>query len=569
MEVFLKDYAGLNTDGNWTLALLTALKDAKKEKNSVLHLGGGVLNFYKTNTFEKFCYISNNTYGEKNIVFPIIGFDGLTVDGDGADLLFHGTVLPFVIDSSKNITLKNFTVDYPHPFFFQAEITCSGENFVDLKYDNGLLSADVDDNGSLIFSCPEEGWRIVNDRLLVCEFDTDKKAPSAYIPPYIISLKKEKTSSFLGGMYRYLSAEKTSENTLRLTGEFGFTHTAGNMFVCTFSGRENPGIFGNESENILIEDVSLYATGAMGVICQLCENVTLNGLKTIVREGSGRFLSVNADSTHFLNCTGLIEYKNCVFLNMLDDAGNIHGAYHKIVKKLDKNTYLLTFGHFEQVGINTYRPGDRIRITDNSTLQPIAGEYTVSSSALISKDYIMLELDREVPEVKEGFACENFSRMPELHIDGCISGFNRPRGFLPSTWKKTVIENSTFFNMSCALHFTGDCNNWFESGHVEDVIIRNNNFTNAAYAGGTVISVNPRVLSGKKPYHRNIRIENNVFRMHEKRFLHAAFVDGLVFKNNKFICDSSLPAHGTVGEDGFAVEDSCLNVRIEKPEELK
>ena len=115
MEIFLKDYAHLNENGDWTLALLTALKDAKKEKNSVLHLGGGVLDFYKKHTMQKFYYISNNTYGVKNIVFPLIGFDGLTVDGGGAELLFHGTVLPFVIDSSKNITLKNFSVDYPHP----------------------------------------------------------------------------------------------------------------------------------------------------------------------------------------------------------------------------------------------------------------------------------------------------------------------------------------------------------------------------------------------------------------------------------------------------------------------
>ncbi len=564
MEIFLKDYAHLNEDGDWTLALLTALKDAKKEKNPVLHLGGGVLNFYKKNTVQKFYYISNNTYGVKNIVFPLIGFDGLTVDGDGAELLFHGTVLPFVIDSSKNITLKNFSVDYPHPFFFQAEITDSGENFADLKYDNGLLNVDVDENGKLVFSCEEENWKFVKDNVLACEFERDTKAPSAYIPPYIISLKKEKTTSFLGEMYRYLSAEKTGENSLRLSGEFRFCHNKGNMFVCTFPGRENPGIFGNESESILIENVTLYATGAMGVICQLCENVTLNGVKAAAKEG--RYLSVNADATHFVNCSGAVKLTNCVFLNMLDDAGNVHGNYHKIVKKLDSHTYLLAFGHHEQAGVNIYRAGDRIHVTDNKTLQPI-GEYTVKSSFLISKNYIMLELNEEAPDINEGFACENFSRMPELYINGCISGFNRPRGFLPGTWRKTVIENCTFFNMSCALHFTGDCNDWFESGPVNDVIIRNNNFANSAYTGYVVISINPHVLEGDKPYHRNITIENNVFRLHEKRFVYASHVENLKFKNNKFICDSSLPAHEPCGVNGMIIEKSCVNAEISEAEE--
>lgn len=45
-----------------------------------------------------------------------------------AVLLFHGMILPFVIENSVNIRLMNFSIDYPHPQYFQARITSAGED---------------------------------------------------------------------------------------------------------------------------------------------------------------------------------------------------------------------------------------------------------------------------------------------------------------------------------------------------------------------------------------------------------------------------------------------------------
>lgn len=560
MDIFLKDY--LFENGDCTLAVQTALKDAKKNKNVTLHLGGGSLHFYAKYAEKRHYYISNNTHGIKNIIFPLMDFESLTVDGDGADLFFHGEILPFVIDNSKNITLKNFTVDYPYPFFFQGKIVSSREDFTEIEYDTNEFNVSVCDNGYLTFSSPADGWKMTKNQVLACEFESDTKSPSAFIPPYILSLEKKETTSFLSSMYRYLSAEKAGKNRLRFTGDLKHVHTKNNMFVCTFSGRENPGIFGNRSENILIEDVSLYSTGAMGVICQICENVTLNRLKTVVREGSNRYLSVNADSTHFVNCSGKVIYKDCVFLNMLDDAGNVHGNYHKIVKKLDKNTYLLTFGHGEQDGVNVYLKGDTVKVINNRTLLAVSDELTVKTSHLLSDKFIILEFEQDVPDFEDGFCTENISRMPELYIDGCVTGNNRPRGFLCSTRKKAVVENCTFYNMMCGIYTGAECNDWFESGPVEDIIIRNNNFDNSAYTGGPAINIRPSVKSGSTPVHKNIRIENNTFRTNGKRFLYASHTQGLVFKNNKYIFDSSLPLHTPVGENGISL-NCCTDTDIE------
>ena len=564
MNIKLSDYLYLKEGNDCTLAVIEAIHNLKD--GDTLLLGGGEYHFYAKYAFEKEYYVSNNTYSKKSIIFPLLNLSNITVDGEGASLLFHGEVVPFVLDGSKNVTLKNFTVDYPIPFFFQAEITAAAEDFIELTYDNTQFAAKADGR-SITFYSEEDNWSYTYDRLLTSEFDRSTSAPSAYISPYFLYMREESDGSFLEGMYRYVTSSTVSENKLRFDGHFKHLHNVGNMLVATCGpGRKCPGIIINRAEDVLIKDVTLHSTAAMGIIAQLSKNITLDTVKTVPRENSGRYLSVNADSTHFVNCSGFVKYQNCVFTNMLDDAGNVHGNYLKIVKVIDKHTLLLTFGHGDQEGVNIFDAGDAVRLVDNMKMTEISC-VTVKESSLISSKYLRLTTVEELPELKEGNTVENFTKMPELYIDGCISGYNRPRGFLPSTWKKTVITNNTFFNMSCALHFTGDSNDWFESGHVEDVIIRGNKFKNSAYAGGSAIVIDPHVLEGNTPFHRNIIIEDNEFEMHEERFLIAKYTKNLVFRNNRFIRNESLPSHEVTGENGIIIHETCTDTLVELPKE--
>lgn len=562
MIIELKNYLHLTENNDATLALQEALHVLKNHPGSTLKLGGGEYHFYKKYAFEKEYYISNNTYSKKSIIFPIIDMENVTIDGEGADLLFHGEVLPFVLDNSKNVVLKNFKIDYPHPYFFQGEITAAAEDFVEITFDTNQFNARVDGDFLTFFS-KEDGWETKKDRLLTTEFDKKTSAPSSHITPYFLYLPQKSDGSFLENMYRFVKGTQLAENKIRFDGHFKHIHNVGNILVGTCApGRNCPGILINRSKDTLIKDVTLHSTLAMGIIGQISENVTLDTVKTVPRQGSGRYLSVNADSTHFVNCTGAIRYENCTFTNMLDDAGNVHGNYLKIAKIIDSHTLLLTFGHPEQEGVNIFDKDDVVRLVDNKKMTEIAC-VTVKDSKLISSKYVRLETVEELPELKDGNTVENFTKMPELYINNCVSGYNRPRGFLPSTWKKTVITNNTFFNMSCGLHFTGDSNDWFESGHVEDVLIKNNKFKNSAYAGGYAIVIDPHVLEGDTPYHRNIIIEDNEFEMHEERFLIAKFVKNLVFRNNRFIKNENLPSHQKFNENGIIVTDSCVDVIVE------
>ena len=565
MLIDLKNYKHLWIGDDATLALQEALLACAANPGSTLKLGGGTLHFYKEFAFEQEYYISNNDYSKKSIIFPLIGMKDITIDGEAAELLFHGTVLPFVIDNSENITITNLSVDYPHPFFFQGQITAADEHSVELTYDTEEFSARVQNN-EIVFYSEKDGWEMAKSRLLACECEADTKAPSAYISPYIAYLADANDGSFLSGMYRYLKPEQLAPGKIRLTGEIKQRHTVGNMWVCTFAGRENPGIFGNRSKNIQIKNVTLYHTASMGIICQLCENVTMEKLFTIIRPGSDRYLSVNADSTHFVNCTGAIRYEGCVFTNMLDDAGNTHGNYTRFIRQLNKNTLLAAFGHFQQKGVNLYDAGDKVHIVDNTTMQAIT-TLTVKDSFLLSGGYVRLEFEEELPALKDGYVIENFTKMPELYINNCECGHNRPRGFLPGTWRKTVITNNTFYNMMCGLHFTGDANDWFECGPVNDVLIKGNNFKNSSYTGGAAIAISPHIKGEAAPFHKNILIEDNIFELHEERFLSANYVENLTMRGNKFIKNPDFPSHSKIGENGISTKN-CKNISIEPPEEI-
>jgi len=563
MNFYLDDYL---TPGERDIipALSEALYQCKKNPGSTLYLGGGERHLYPENACEAYYAISNNDRGVKRIAFPLIGFDGLTVDGEGAELIFHGLMVPFLCDHSKNITVKNLKIDYVHPFYFQAEILEASEDRLLLSYDPAVYTLECG-KSKLTFSCPEEGWQYASDRILTTEFDAANHAPSATLPPYFCYFLDESDGSFLAGMYRYVKPTIPEEGRLLMTGHFGFMHTVGNDFVATFSGRECPGFILHESEKILLSDITLYHTPSMGVLAQLCENVTLQSVRAFPREGSGRVLSVNADATHFVNCSGQVTLKDCLFRNMLDDAGNIHGTYMIIQSSPDLHSLWLTFGHSQQQGLRLYRPGDRVRLVNHKTMVPY-GEYTVKEAVLVSPTRVRLTLEEEIKCYEPADVVENFSRMPFLLIEGCETGYNRPRGFLVSTCKKAVVRNSTFYNMSHAIHVAGDANDWYESGPVADLEITGNHFTNAAYTGGSVIRIDPRVREGEVPYHRNIRITGNDFTLHEPRFLEAFYTEGLVFKDNCYREDPALPTHEAI-ENGMTLK-ACPGAVIEKPKEL-
>ncbi len=520
-----------------------------------LALGGGIHHIYSDGAERRFYFISNNDSGEKDIAFPLIGMKDVTIDGEGAQLIFHGDILPFAVDSSENVVIKNLSVDYSSPKFAQAEIIAADRYRTTLRF-SGEFGCRVGNDGSFCFYSEKDCWEHVVEKGLALEFAkvdfAPRAIPSPSKPPYFPYTGKKRDHGFLGGMYKDVILEQKSHDTIIMHGTLGFEHTVGNYLVITHASREYPAFLLTEAKDVTLENIRIYYSTGMGVIGQLSENLTLDRLVCEPAEGSARLLSVNADATHFVNCRGKIELKGCKLVSMMDDATNIHGIY-AIVDSLDgARTLKCRFGHPQQRGIKICRPGDRIAVIDRDKTATLATR-TVVSCELSSPDELTLELDEKLPPLAENCLVENLSTAPEVHIHDCETGFNRPRGFLLSSGGKIVVERCKFYNMHQGINVGCEMKDWFESGAVNDVTVRDCSFENSAYAGGWAISVRPNIYE-KAPrdfYFGRIAIENNRFVQSGRRIARVDLAASVVLHGNSFELDASLPYHGEYGSGGL------------------
>jgi len=142
---------------------------------------------------------------------------------------------------------------------------------------------------------------------------------------------------------------------------------------------------------------------------------------------------------------------------------------------------------------------------------------------------------------------ENAEHAPELYIEGCYFGKNRARGILTTTRGKTVITKNRFETTGTAVMIAGDANHWYESGAVRDVTIRENEFVNCNTNrwGRGAIDIVPQIAEKHGGYyHKNIRIENNVFRVFDMPLVYAESVDGLWISGNKVEKTTDYPPKG-------------------------
>jgi hypothetical protein len=112
---------------------------------------------------------------------------------------------------------------------------------------------------------------------------------------------------------------------------------------------------------------------------------------------------------------------------------------------------------------------------------------------------------------------ENVTYAPAVTIKGCTFKNVATRGVLCTTRNKVIIEDNVFLNMSMAtIYLSNDSNEWYESGPIRDMTIRNNVFYikdigRTAWNTAPAIYVHPVTSGGlpdaSNPIHKNITID--------------------------------------------------------------
>ncbi|MFZ2656180.1 MAG: hypothetical protein WAX69_14710 [Victivallales bacterium] len=536
---------------NMTPAVAAAIAKARSiGEGTTIVFPKGVYHFRADGAHVKSYYIANNDAGPRSIVFPVIGCNGITIDGGGSEFIFHGRISPFVIEKSANVNVRNFSIDYDRPFFTQGLILESGDNFVDIMIDHDEFPYRVE-CGEFVPHGKE--WTVDdNAPLLMIEFDRKTKAPQ-YDGYWHLGRFRRNTTEFptgwQGEITKVISASTLPSGAVRLEACFDRRYKPENMLIMCHESRMNAGFAIIESKNTLIESVDIFHAGGMGVMAQLSENVTCNKLAVRLRTGSKRLLSTNADATHFVNCTGLVTLTDCIFENMDDDATNVHGICTPVSRIISDDTVEVSLMHFQQHGVNVYKHGDNIGVLDRKSLLT-KHTAVVRSSQLTDPEHVRIQFEGSISgTISAGDAIDNPDRMPNVLIRGCRTGNNRPRGFLISTPRKVMIEENTFYNSQSGIHISGDSNFWYETGAVKDVTIRRNRFAGCCYAGNSpAISILPEIEHPDADagcFHQNITIEDNDFELHDTGMLVAKSVDGIRFINNRYRQSGAYPQHAT------------------------
>ena len=529
-----------NSSKNASPVLQKALAKIKAEykegEKVILRFPEGRYEFHEKGAAVREYYISNHDQtNPKKVGIALEDMKNLTLDGQGSEFVFHGRMLPVSLLRSENCLLKNFSIDFENPHIAQVKIVENdpqdGIVFEPAPWVDYRIAKDS------IFEAYGEGWTMRHSWGIA--FDGDTK--------HLVY-----NTSDIGCPTK--GASEVAPRRIHAPGWKDARLVPGTVVAMRGWGRPTPGIFLSHDVNTTIENVKVHYAEGMGLLAQLCENITLEKFGVCLKgDADPRYFTTQADATHFSGCKGKIVSCNGLYEGMMDDAINVHGTYLKVVKRVDDRTLVGRYMHGQSWGFEWGCPGDEVQFIRSNTMELVGKQNKIISIRPYDKEQtegareFLITFQEPVDQVineQSGFGIENLTWTPEVLFSGNVIRNNRARGSLFSTPRKTIVENNLFDHTSgAAILLCGDCNGWFETGACRHVMIRKNRFVNALtnlfQFTNAVISIYPEIpdLKGQQQYFHGgpeggIVIEDNEFETFDAPILYAKSVDGLVFRNN-------------------------------------
>lgn len=524
--------------------MLAQVKAEAAGKPVTIRFAEGRYDFYPESAARREYYISNHDqHKDRAVGIAIEGFHGLTLDGQGADFMFHGRMLPLSVVATEGCTLRNFSIDFATPHIAQAEVVKNEPEGITFRV-APWVNARVTESGA--FEHTGEGWAMRPGWGIA--FDPETR--------HIIY----KTGDIGTPVHQ---VQQIDEHTFLAPAWKDSRLPVGTIVAMRSYERPSPGVFVSHATDTRLENVKVHYAEGMGLLAQMSEDIALDGFCVCLRgDDDPRYFTTQADATHFSGCKGKITSVNGLYEGMMDDAINVHGTYLKVVERIDDHTVKSRYMHGQAWGFDWGYVGDEVQFVRSNTMELVGEEKTfVTTVSEISelnaqgsqfkglhgaKEFIIRFADALPAEISEaaGYGIENLTWTPEVYFANNTIRNNRARGTLFSTPKRTVVEDNLFDHTSgTAILLCGDCNGWYETGACRDVLIRRNRFVNALTCmfqfTNAVISIYPEIpnLDGQKTYFHGgkknaIRIVNNEFETFDYPLLYAKSIDGLLWKGN-------------------------------------
>lgn len=562
-NVYVRDFGATpNSFTDATVAVQKAIESCRSKKQCTLVFDRGRYDFWPDKATSSKYYLSNtSSESEVPLKMQRIGLffknlKNISVAGSGAQFVFHGKMIAWVIDSCENIKINDLSVDYERPGM--SEMT-----FKSLTKDSVVAEMHPDSKFAIVggkIVLYGENWKMDNPHAILVKPDSGLVTYSNW------------------NLFLQSDAKLIAPLTIRFKGDFKkLKAKPGDVMTVRDHYRDYVGIFHNRSKNISLDNLHLHYMHGLGILSQFCENLDYDSVYIEPEKDRQRIMSSSADGMHFSGCKGAISINNCRFNGLHDDPINVHGTYLRVSEVLSSHKIKLRFMHPQTYGFPAFTKGDTISYLHSSTLQSF-GAGIIKFAKLISAYEMLVELKNPVPNSLDTTdVLENISYTPTVAIRN--SRFERTvsRGTITKTPKKVVIENNVYYRTGMhAILIITDATGWYESGAVKDVTIRNNQFIECGYNSGTEnypVKISARISKTDpgRYVHQNILITGNLFKVYDYPVLSAHSTKGIYFVNN--VIDKTNFLSQGMKRAGISL-DGCTDVHIEKnsistPEQLE
>lgn len=532
-------------------AVLARVLSADKKPISKITFEKGTYHFYPDKAYEVYSNISNHDDVVIYTAFPLQGFKNLTIDGQGSTFIFHGRMIPFLIENSANISITNVSIDWEVPFHSEGVIVANDKK-------NGTFDWKFTDaypyeirNKQLIFIKPYYEHTVGQTIL----FDPERKAIMFNTETYtnVTTVSKTALQNNVDKIeYKYKTdprsklhkswgieskawAEQLEPGLVRIHGHTKKLPPVG--MVLTSKGHQSlnrmaPAFRITYTDGFTAQNVNVHHAGGMGMIVENSSDLLLDNFNVIA--SNGRMVSTTADATHFIGCRGTVTLRNCTLNNMLDDALNLHGVYQEIVDIQGEHKIGVRMGHAQQQGFTIGKTNDTLGVLRLSDSFFPYNKLTIKNVQKINGRYNIITVNEKLPSnIKVGDLIENLDAYPELLVENCNIGNNRARGLLISNSNKTLIQNNTFSTEMEPILIPVESGHWFEAGNAANVVIKNNVFQDGQHSGfsrGVIRFVTDD--DNENIAFTNIEIVDNTFNQFDNLILEIANTNGLLFKGN-------------------------------------
>ena len=407
----------------------------------------------------------------------------VTVEGYGAMLWMEGLTAALTVEACEHVTLKGFSINWRRPHFTLAGIEAIEDEWLTLRLSHGFTL----EGGEVV-------WGL---------YDYD---PMNHECCHVYKFR---------GMSPLLRQE---DGTFRLNvGKTAARMFPGMQLILRHVGNYRPIIHLLHSSDIRLEDVTVYTGPGMGVIGHYSKDITFRRFS--VRPWENRVMSTTTDSTHFISCSGLIDYEDCYFEGAGDDAVNVHGFYLKVAEIIDD--YTLRTGILRHDGTQD-QVCDAPQVGEMVAFYPEGEQNEFAQAELVEADVnedtwdIRLKFKEPVcAKLKPGDMLTQCSNVAALRFHRCHVRSQRARGVLSQT-RNVLIEGCLFELLSgTAIHVESDLvEGWYESIAARNVVIRDNTMRRCGYADGTYqnasgVAIESGETDNSVGVHKNILVEGN------------------------------------------------------------